>query len=84
MTEVDTYRVRVQGCSRLRDEATLTRVSLPKVSALSWPEPEPEVRKRATPIAPVCADKAARIAMIRASHRKLARAGMFDHCEVQR
>ncbi|KUL93456.1 hypothetical protein DK26_23335 [Bosea sp. WAO] len=68
----------------LRDaEPAAPSISLPTISAFAEIAEAPPLRRAAPALAPICADKQARIAMIRASHRKLARAGIFDHCRYQ-
>ena len=65
------------------DEPDASSISLPRITAFAEMAELPPLRRAATPIHPICADKQARLAMIRASHRKMARAGMFDHCRYQ-
>ena len=65
------------------DEPTASSISLPRITAFAELAEAPPFRCAAPPITSICADKQARLAMIRASHRKMARAGMFDHCRYQ-
>lgn len=60
------------------DEPAATSISLSRISAFAEMVEPPPLRRAATLIHPICADKQARIAMIRACHRKLVRAGYFD------
>lgn len=60
------------------DEPAASSISLPRITAFAEMAELPPLRRAATPIHPICADKQARIAMIRACHRKLVRAGYFD------
>lgn len=65
-------------------EPAASSISLPKITAFAEIAEPPPMRPAAPALAPICADKQARLAMIRACHRKMARAGMFDHCRYQR
>ena len=68
----------------LRDaEPAAPSISLPRITAFAAIAEPPPMRCAAPALVPICADKQARLAMIRACHRKMARAGMFDHCRYQ-
>lgn len=64
-------------------EPSASLISLPVITAFAELADTPPMRCAAPALAPICADKQARLAMIRACHRKMARAGMFDHCRYQ-
>lgn len=81
--EVETRAIRASGVARINDGHNVKQVSLPRIPALADVADFPPLRRLATAIEPIPADKQARIAIIRACHRKMARAGMFDHCRYQ-
>lgn len=81
--EVETRSVRASGVARINDDHNVKQVSLPRISALADVADFPPQRRLVTAIEPIPADKQARISIIRACHRKMARAGMFDHCRYQ-
>ena len=64
-------------------EPAASSISLPRITAFAAIAEPPPMRCAAPALVPICADKQARLAMIRACHRKMARAGMFDHCRYQ-
>lgn len=84
MSDVAVYEVRSHGPSRLREAATLSTVSLPRVTAFSAEASEERRSRLVTSIEPVCQTKAGRIALIRAVHRRMVRAGLFDFAEPAR
>ena len=81
--QVETRTDRVSGVAGVSADLKPKQVSLPRISALSELAEAPSRSRPAPPITPICADKQARLATIRACHRKMARAGMFDHCRYQ-
>ena len=76
---IEVYSVRPPSAANIGD-GCVKRVSLPFISALRSEPEEPPRLKLIMSLPAQRADNAARIATIRTIHRRMVRAGMFDHC----
>jgi len=80
---IEVYSVRTPGPANIGDHC-IKQVSLPFISAMRSEVEEPPRLKLIMSLPVLHADNAARIATIRSIHRRMVRAGMFDHCEGAR